>query len=572
VDLLTAAGEEVAGAAPASAAGWYEAALRVLPETAEHGSRRLALLGARAQALAAAGRPADACAVLRRVLVLLPADAAVERVETTVALAGLLAVWRQQPGEARRVLDAERAALGDLAPGLRAALTLAMAGERAEYGDHVTTEALAEQACAEARAADDPALEAKAAARAADAAHCRLRGDDPEELAAVEAKIDAAGELVESLPDDQAARYLSMWLSLCIARAFTGRLEMAGAAAERGLALARATGQGLFAPAFVCGRALVDLELGRLDSAEADSEEALESAVVSGNVQVAFWASIGFSWSALARGDVDSALAHGQKGWELLGTRPYSQAGFTVADARLAAGDPPSALKALETFGWVRPALWTLDRVRAAEVAVRVLLALGRLEEAAAWAGRVPIEGGGRRFGIFGAIIAHAQAAVALAEGRPSDAASVALTGAAEGEAGQAPLWGARCRTLAGEALLADGRPDDARRELRAAASELEAGGAWGYRDAALRVLRRLGDRPRPAPASAPGERNGDDRLAALTAREREVAGLIAEGLTNAQIAARLHLSERTVEKHVSNALAKLGLSSRTGVARLLIR
>jgi DNA-binding CsgD family transcriptional regulator len=572
VDLLTTAAEEVAGAAPASAAGWYEAALRLLPETAEHTPRRLALLGSRAQALVSAGRPADACAELRRVLALLPAEAAVERVAATVALSGLLAVWMQRPAEARRLLDAERAAVGDVAPALRAALTLELAGERGEYGDHVATEALADQARAEARAAGDRALEAAAAARAADAAHCRLRGDDPEELAAVEAKIAAAGELVESLPDDQAARYLSMWVSLSIARAFTGRFEAAGAAAERGLALARATGQGLFATAFLCMRVLEHMELGPLDSAEAAAEEAMESAVVSGNVQVAFWATIGWSWIALARGDIDAALAHGQKGWELLGTRPYSQAGFTVADARLAAGDPPGALEALEAFGWVRPELWTLDRVRAADVAVRVLLAVGRLEEAATWAERVPIEGGGRRSGIFGAIIAHAQAAVALAEGRAPEAASVALTGAAEGEAGLAPLWAARCRTLAGEALAADGRADDARRELRAAASELEAGGAWGYRDAALRVLRRLGDRPRPSPAPALGERDGDDRLAALTAREREVAELVAEGHTNAQIALRLHLSERTVEKHVSNALAKLGLSSRAGVARLLVR
>jgi DNA-binding NarL/FixJ family response regulator len=48
------------------------------------------------------------------------------------------------------------------------------------------------------------------------------------------------------------------------------------------------------------------------------------------------------------------------------------------------------------------------------------------------------------------------------------------------------------------------------------------------------------------------------------------VALLVAEGCTNAQIAARLHLSERTVEKHVSSVLAKLGISSRTGVATLL--
>ena len=80
-------------------------------------------------------------------------------------------------------------------------------------------------------------------------------------------------------------------------------------------------------------------------------------------------------------------------------------------------------------------------------------------------------------------------------------------------------------------------------------------------------MLRRLGERPRVA--SAPAAARGDDRLGALTPREREIAELVAEGLTNAQIAARLHLSERTVEKHVSSALGKLGLSSRTGVVRL---
>jgi len=61
-----------------------------------------------------------------------------------------------------------------------------------------------------------------------------------------------------------------------------------------------------------------------------------------------------------------------------------------------------------------------------------------------------------------------------------------------------------------------------------------------------------------------------DGRLAVLSAREREVAHLVAEGRTNAQIAARLHLSERTVEKHVSQVLRKLGVASRTGVVRLL--
>jgi DNA-binding CsgD family transcriptional regulator len=568
VGLLVAAAEEAAAAAPATAAGWYEAALRLLPETAEHDQRRLELLGAQAIALVSAGRPADACAALRRVLALLPAGAAAERVEATVTLAGLLAVWTQQPDEARRLLEAERAALGEVTPDLGAALDLALAEVYAEYGDHAASEALADRACAEARAAGDRALEADAAGRAADAAHCRLRGDDPDALAAVDAKIGAAGEMIEALPDDVVARRLSILISVFIAHAFTGDIDAASAAVERGLALARATGQGLFAPAFVAGRALVAEQQGRLDAAEAHCEEVLESAKLSGNVQVAFWGALGFSWIALARGDIEAALAHGQSGWELLGTRSYSQAGFTLADARLAAGDPQGAEAALETFGWVNPGLWTLDRVRAAEVAVRVLLALERVEEAAELARRAPAEGGGRRTGIFGAIGAHAETAVLLARGDAPGAAHVALAGAVAAEDGRVPVWEGRCRILAGEALAAAGRTGAARAELRRAATQLEAHGAWAYRDAALRVLRRLGARPRPA--AAPRGAVGDDRLAALSPRERDVAVLVGRGQTNAQIAARLHLSERTVEKHVSSLLRKLGLDSRTAVVWLL--
>jgi DNA-binding NarL/FixJ family response regulator len=52
-----------------------------------------------------------------------------------------------------------------------------------------------------------------------------------------------------------------------------------------------------------------------------------------------------------------------------------------------------------------------------------------------------------------------------------------------------------------------------------------------------------------------------------LTAREEEIAGLVAEGLSNRQIAARLYLSARTVENHVAHILVKLGFESRARIA-----
>jgi Predicted ATPase len=106
--------------------------------------------------------------------------------------------------------------------------------------------------------------------------------------------------------------------------------------------------------------------------------------------------------------------------------------------------------------------------------------------------------------------------------------------------------------------LLARGRPEEARRHLDRA-TQLLAG--WsGWRVAELTAVRRRLDG-----GDDPG--SGGPRL---TAREREVAQLVAEGLTNAELAQRLFISPRTAAVHVSNILRKLGVSSRTGVAQAL--
>jgi DNA-binding NarL/FixJ family response regulator len=68
-----------------------------------------------------------------------------------------------------------------------------------------------------------------------------------------------------------------------------------------------------------------------------------------------------------------------------------------------------------------------------------------------------------------------------------------------------------------------------------------------------------LNEQPVAAPPAEPP--------ALLTRREREIAGLIAEGLTSREIADRLVISVRTVETHTEHILAKLGVRSRVQVA-----
>ncbi|WP_275558008.1 response regulator transcription factor [Streptomyces sp. 5-6(2022)] len=71
--------------------------------------------------------------------------------------------------------------------------------------------------------------------------------------------------------------------------------------------------------------------------------------------------------------------------------------------------------------------------------------------------------------------------------------------------------------------------------------------------------------------AGGPGDRSelARQRLASLTEREREVAEAVAEGLSNTDIGARLHLSLGTVKAHLSSALAKLDLDNRVQLALL---
>ncbi|MGE5422746.1 MAG: response regulator [Ignavibacteriales bacterium] len=109
--------------------------------------------------------------------------------------------------------------------------------------------------------------------------------------------------------------------------------------------------------------------------------------------------------------------------------------------------------------------------------------------------------------------------------------------------------------------LLKDMQPEDLYRAIR----EVQAGGAVLHPEVTRIVMERAIHNSAEAPD---GERYGD-KLDQLTSREREVLRLIGRGLSNAEIAAELFITEGTVKNHVSSLLAKCQVRDRTQLALL---
>jgi len=177
---------------------------------------------------------------------------------------------------------------------------------------------------------------------------------------------------------------------------------------------------------------------------------------------------------------------------------------------------------------------------------VEIMLAKDDVETARGACSELESIAEGHENGALGAMAAHARGAVELAAG-DAGAALASLRSAAQGwQRLEAPYEAARVRELVALACRTLGDEDTAALELeaaRAAYVELEA----------TPDLARTDSLTGAAPADAHG----------LTDRELEVLRHVATGETNKTIAVELVLSERTVDRHVSNILAKLGVSSR---------
>jgi DNA-binding CsgD family transcriptional regulator len=112
----------------------------------------------------------------------------------------------------------------------------------------------------------------------------------------------------------------------------------------------------------------------------------------------------------------------------------------------------------------------------------------------------------------------------------------------------------ARARLLYGEWLRREGRRVDAREQLRTAHDLFEVTGMEAFAERARRELLATGENAR---------KRSPDTRAELTPQEEQIARLARDGLSNPEIGAQLFLSARTVEWHLRNVFAKLGITSR---------
>lgn len=628
VALLVEAAGEVAARAPATAAAWLEAALRLVPEDGPGSAARAGLLPQLAAALAAAGRFEQSREVLLTVLATLPADAP-GRIETIAACAMVERLLGRHEAAIAR-LEAALEQLGEApigaaptgapngsapaaAPSAAApaalALTLELAAHASLAGDHALMRACAERARASAIVLGDEGARAVATAALAFAAYS---------LGEMAAAADLSAEavvLVEALDDATLARRLETLLYLGWAEWFMGRFASAAACFTRGVAIARAGGQTALTTELMVGQSVALCGSGRVAEAVDVADAAVEEARGTGSEQTLVWALYALSTALEPAGELGAAMRAGEEAVALaqrLGPSTIAAGcGWAFAAILIAAGNGERASEVLLELGGGEelPACFPGHRATCYELLTRAALLTDDHAAAATWVGHArdaaaatglpyasahadraaaelllaqaaspslaaadaaqvdaaPADAAPADAALADA--ARADAAHATGPSALADAASHALAAAQTFDALGAPVEAARSRIVAGRALAAAGRRDDAARELRAAEAALLAGGAQRLQADARRELRRIGRRVN---RSGRGGRGDGEGAAALSGREREIALLAADGSTNRAIAAQLFLSEKTVESHLASAFVKLGVDARAALAGAL--
>jgi DNA-binding NarL/FixJ family response regulator len=550
-----------------SAARWFGIALGLLPESAPH-AERVRLLMALARAQAATGRFEQSRAALLEAIALTPREDTPLHLSLVGACAGIEQLLGHH-NAARTRLTATLRGLSGASSADAVALMIQLAVGDFYRVEYEAMREWGERALASARDLSDPPLTAASTAVLAVAAS--FLGA----VADAKSRSSEAAALVDKLADDELGLRLDALANLATAELYLHRYEHAGEHAQRGLVIARATGQGDISPILIPVLSNVLHTTGRIAESADLLDEAVEAARLSGNAQALGWNLLSRAFTALAAGDLDTATAAARESVEVTcdldDTLVSTYASVALASTLYESGEAARAIEILLTAagGEELPRIASGWKANYFELLTRCWLEVRQPVAAERAARRATALAAGLDLPMTNAMALRAAAAVALERGDAPAAASHALDSATAADSVGACVEAARARTLAGRALGCADERTRAVAELERAVKQFDACGAVRYRHEAERELRKLGRHVHRRTRAANVHGTG---LETLTQREIQVGRLVVDRRTNPEIARELFLSVKTIETHLRSIFRKLDVSSRHEVARVMER
>ncbi|GGQ55313.1 helix-turn-helix transcriptional regulator [Streptomyces althioticus] len=346
-----------------------------------------------------------------------------------------------------------------------------------------------------------------------------------------------------------------------------GDVTSARRAGARALAAARTSGSAALEPRALEYLAYAELRAGRHQLARTHAEEGLRAAERAGQRNTAAHHHAVLALAASIEGEADLVAEHAEEALRTARRHGLAQAAtlahWAAARADLGAGRPREAAQRLGPL--VRPgarrghfAVWML----AVPCFVEAAASAGRPQHAAALV---------EDFALWAACGADPQAPSQLLRCRallagPDTADELYLSALDRHDDTVGDFERARTELLYGKWLRRRRRLREARTRLEEARLGFERCGAPLWAQQAAAELRAGGAAPNPAPAASSGA--GD--LARLTPQQLRIARYVAAGATNREVALSLSVSTRTVDYHLRNVFATLGLRSRVELVRLV--
>ena len=554
IGVLVRAGKR-GGAAPPTAVRWLSAARWLVPGEPRGDHLRVDVDLSLADALVSAGRLRESRAVLQHVAYG-PATTGEQRARAVLARAAVERLLGR-PYDAYALVRAELTYDAD-----RSASTAAMLAAEAAVSGALcgAPEAEAHEALVRRMtfAEADPAAKVRAGLVAAFTA-CYRGGHAADGPAA----LDRAAVLVDTMPDARLARSLDLLSMLAWAEHLYERDRAALRHFDRALELARSCGHEPLRPYLLAGRCWASGRQGQLSHAQRDGADAERGARALGVGPLATLAR--FLRASVVAWQEGPAAARSLAESAALETTPRHRDWFAEVALRMAARLRHESHDRVDTsaallrgcgdteLSWVE----ACSRPYWATVLADIALSNGRAEEATWWVDRADRFAAGLPFRGQAAYATAARARIAMDAGSPDAPALVSSALETFADLG----W----LLAEGSTRLMQSRLFSAAHKWRAAEAELaevrriaETTGSRRLHMAAVREQRRvIGYAGRSAPTAT---------LDRLTRREQEIVRLVAEGVSNAEVAERLFVTVKTVEAHLTRIFRKVGVSSRAAL------